>query len=51
VYYQGALIEVRVNREKVEIRVISGSPVTVNVYGEKCVIDGTGISVKLQPAA
>ncbi len=49
VNYQGAVIEVRMNRENVEIQMISGSPVTVNVYGENHVIDGTGISVKPQP--
>jgi maltose phosphorylase len=50
VYYQGALIEVRVNRERVEFRVISGPSVTVDVYGKSYVLDTDGVSVKHQPA-
>jgi maltose phosphorylase len=49
VRYQGAMIEVRVNREWVAFRVISGPPVTVRVYGEKYVLDAKNVMVKHQP--
>ncbi len=49
VRYQGAMIEVRVNREKVEFQVISGPAVTVNVYGDNYILDGKGITVESQP--
>jgi maltose phosphorylase len=49
VCYQGAIIEVMVNHEMVEFRVISGPPVTVKVYGENYVLDAKGVAVKSQP--
>jgi maltose phosphorylase len=49
VRYLGALIEVRVNREKVEFQVISGPSVTVRVYGENYLLDAKGVTVKPQP--
>jgi maltose phosphorylase len=49
VHYQGAVIEVRVNRERVEFRVISGPSVTVKVYGENHALDAKGFTVKPQP--
>jgi maltose phosphorylase len=49
VHYQGALIEVRVNREKVEFQVVSGPSVTVKVYGENYALDAKGVTVKSQP--
>jgi maltose phosphorylase len=49
VCYQSAIIEVRVNQERVEFRVISGPPVTVKVYGENYVLDAKGVTVKPQP--
>ena len=51
VRYQGATIEARVNREKVEFRVISGPPVTVKVYGNNYVLDAKGVTVKPQPVS
>jgi maltose phosphorylase len=48
VSYQGARIEVQVNREKVEFRVISGPSVTVKVYGENHTLDARGITVNPQ---
>jgi maltose phosphorylase len=48
VYYQRALLEVRVSRERVEFRVISGPSVMIKVYGENYEIDAKGIIVKLQ---
>ncbi len=50
VRYQGAMIEVRVNREWVAFRVISGPSVTVKVYGKDYALDAKGVTVKLQPA-
>jgi trehalose/maltose hydrolase-like predicted phosphorylase len=47
VRYQGAIIEVRVDRQKVEFRVVSGPPVTVKVYGKNYVLDAKGVTVKL----
>jgi maltose phosphorylase len=49
VRYQGAMIEVRVNRERVEFRVISGPSVTVKVYGKNYALDTKGVTVKPQP--
>jgi maltose phosphorylase len=49
VHYQGAVIEVRVKRERVEFRVISGPSVTVKVYGENHALDAKGFTVKPQP--
>ena len=48
VYYQGALLEVWVSRERVEFRAISGPSVMIKVYGENYKIDAKGITVKLQ---
>lgn len=47
VRYQGATIEVRVNRAVVEFRVISGPPVTVKVYGKNYELNAEGVTVKL----
>jgi maltose phosphorylase len=49
VRYQGAMIEVRMNREGAEFQVISGPSVTVKVYGKNYVLDAKGVTVKPQP--
>ena len=49
VRYQDALIEVRVNHERVEFQVISGPAVTVKVYGENHTLDAKVFMVKLHP--
>ena len=47
VRYRGALLEVRVDAEKVQLRVVEGAgPVTVKVYGRDCEIDARGIAVE-----
>jgi maltose phosphorylase len=51
VRYQGAIIEVRVGREMVEFRVISGPAVDIRVYGKTYTLDDKGITTQLQPAA
>jgi maltose phosphorylase len=49
VHYMGALIEVRVSREMAEFQVISGSPVTVRIYGMDYALNSASTKVKLQP--
>jgi maltose phosphorylase len=51
VRYLGATIEVKVNRESVEFRVISGPSVTVKVYGENHLLDTKVTTVKLRSTA
>jgi maltose phosphorylase len=47
VRYRGALLELRVDAEKVHLRVVEGAaPVTVRVYGHDCEIDANGIAVE-----
>ncbi|MHC1783525.1 MAG: glycoside hydrolase family 65 protein [Anaerolineaceae bacterium] len=46
--YQGAMIEVRVSRERVEFQVINGPSMTINVYGKYRALDAKGFMVKLQ---
>ena len=45
VCYQGAVIEVRVNRAQVEFQVVSGPPVTVQVYGNNYTLDAQGVTI------
>jgi maltose phosphorylase len=45
VCYQGAVIEVRVNREQVEFQIVSGPPVTVQVYGNNYTLDAQGVTI------
>ncbi len=49
VRYQGAIIEVRMDREEVEFRLVSGSSVKVKVYGKTLALDTKGVTVKPQP--
>jgi maltose phosphorylase len=49
VCYQSAVIEVRVNKEKVEFQVISGPSVDIRVYGKSNTLDAQGITSQLQP--
>jgi maltose phosphorylase len=49
VHYDGAVIEVRVGHEMAEFQVISGSTVTVKVYGTDYILNAKGTSVKLRP--
>jgi maltose phosphorylase len=49
VRYQGAIIEVRVDREWVAFRVISGPSVTVKVYGKDYTLEAKSVMVKYQP--
>jgi maltose phosphorylase len=44
--YRSALLEVRVNRERVDLQVLDGDPVTVRVYGLEASVDARGVSVK-----
>ncbi|MBA4385356.1 MAG: family 65 glycosyl hydrolase, partial [Anaerolinea sp.] len=48
VYYQGAKIEVLVDREKVQFQVISGPSVTINVYETNYVLSSEKTKVKLR---
>ena len=48
VCYLGAILEVRVNRKRVEFQVISGPAVNVQVYGKNYKLDAKGITTKLQ---
>jgi maltose phosphorylase len=51
VRYRGALLEVRVNAEKVHLQVLEGSPVTVRLYGGDLEVDSRGLSIEQrQPA-
>jgi maltose phosphorylase len=46
VRYRGALLELSVDAEKVQLRVVEGAaPVTVKIYGHDCEIDAGGIVV------
>jgi len=46
--YKGALLSVRVDKEKAEFKVLSGSNITVKVYDEQYNVDSNGIEVQLQ---
>jgi maltose phosphorylase len=46
VRYRGALLEVRVDAEKVHFQVMEGAPVTVRVYGVDYEIDASGVAVE-----
>jgi maltose phosphorylase len=48
VCYQGAVIEAWVNCKQVEFRVISGSPLTIRVYGKKYMVDAKGFTAQLE---
>jgi maltose phosphorylase len=48
VYYQGALIEIRVDCEKADFQVIRGPNVTVRVYGKDYTINAKITTAKLQ---
>jgi maltose phosphorylase len=47
-HYRGALLEVRVDADRVDIRALHGGPVSVTVYGRDCEIDLRGICVSQQ---
>ena len=49
--YRGAVIEVRVNDRQVEIQVISGPAVAVQLYGEEYILNAAGITARLASAA
>ena len=49
VCYQGAVIEARVDRERVAFRVVSGPPVAIRVYGKRSMLDAKGITSQLEP--
>ena len=52
VCYQGAVLEVRVHRDRVELQVVRGPAVTVRVYGTRCTVGAEGMTAPLlQPAA
>ena len=51
VCYRGAVLEARVNRERVDFRLISGPAVTIRLYGKTCLLDSKGKTAKLQSAA
>jgi maltose phosphorylase len=47
VRYRGALLEVRVDAEKVHVQVVEGAaPVTLRLYGHDYEIDAKGIAVE-----
>ena len=48
VYYQGAKIEVTVDREKIKFQVISGPSVTVNIYGTNYALGSECLTMNLQ---
>lgn len=45
VWYRGALLEVRVDAEQVQVRALEGGPVRINLYGGDVEIDSGGVSV------
>ena len=51
VCYQGAILEVRMDKKGAEFRVVSGPAVTVRVYGKKYALDARPIVILPQPAA
>jgi maltose phosphorylase len=45
--FQGAVLETRVNRERVDFRLISGPAVMIRLYGKPCLLDTKGITANL----
>jgi maltose phosphorylase len=45
VRYQGALLEVRVDADKVHVGVVDGTPVKVRVYGDDYLVDAAGVAI------
>jgi maltose phosphorylase len=50
VYYQGAVIEARVSRQKVELQTIRGPAVVIGLYGKNYTLDAKGITAQLEAA-
>jgi hypothetical protein len=46
VRYRGALLEVCVDADEVQVRAVDGGPVTIRVYGRDYEIDTQGIAVE-----
>ena len=46
VYYRGALLELRVDDQKVNLQVLEGAPVRVRVYGGDYEVDARGLAIE-----
>jgi hypothetical protein len=51
VRYRNAILEIRVDDKKAELKVISGPAVEVKVYGQKYILDQNGMTVLMELAA
>jgi len=51
VRYRGAVLELRVDRDRTEFRLVRGSPVKIRVYGKMHSVGEEGMSVKMQAAS